>query len=298
MRVFVTGGTGFVGNEVVRQLTAAGHTVRALVRPGSEEKLAPWPGVEIQRGDTNDPPSLHGAMAGCDAVIHLVGIIREFPGKGITFQRLHVEGTRHVLAEAQRQGIRRYLHMSANGARPGTSSGYFTSKWQAEELVRASGLDWTIFQPSLIHGAGDQFINMLAKLVRLLPVVPVIGDGRYRLAPVFVRDVAAAFTRALSVAASQGKTYPCCGPESYSYNQLLDLIGQALGRKRVCKIHQPLLLVRPAVSLLESFAFFPITGDQLMMLLEGSVCDHNEWADTLALAPVLLPVAMASYLKP
>lgn len=297
MKVFVTGGTGFVGGAVLRQLTGAGHTVRVLVRPGSERKLEALQGVEIHRGDASDPASVQGAMTGCEAVIHLIGIIREFPSKGVTFARLHVEATRNIMAEAQRQGIRRYLHMSANGARAGTSSGYFDSKWQAEELVRASGLAWTIFRPSLIHGAGDQFINMLAKLVRLLPVVPVIGNGQYRLAPVFVGDVAEAFNKALQVEAAVGQSYPCCGPEVYTYDQLLDLIGAALGRKRVYKLHQPVALVRPAVSLFEAFSFFPITGDQLAMLLEGNVCDHNDWTDLLAVAPVPLPVAMGSYLK-
>jgi uncharacterized protein YbjT (DUF2867 family) len=298
MRVFLTGGTGFVGSEVLRQLTAAGHTVRALVRPGSEDKLVVRQGVEIHRGDANDPASLDGAMAGCEAVIHLIGIIREFPAKGVTFARLHVEATSHVLAETQRQGIRRYLHMSANGTGPGSSSGYFRSKWQAEELVRASGLDWTIFRPSLIHGEGDQFVNMLARLIRLSPLLPVVGDGQYRLAPVFVQDVAAAFTRGLEVAAARGKTYHCCGPEAYTYDQLLDLIGRALGRKKVRKLHQPVALVRPAVSLFQSFSFFPITGDQLAMLLGGNVCADHEWVGTFGIAPAPLPESMASYLRP
>jgi uncharacterized protein YbjT (DUF2867 family) len=297
MRVFLTGGTGFVGSAVLRRLIAAGHTVRSLVRPGSEGKLAVRQGVEIHRGDANDSASLQGAMADCEAVIHLIGIIREFPARGITFARLHVEATAHVLEEAKRQGIRRYLHMSANGARAGTSSGYLGSKWQAEELVRASGLDWTIFRPSLIHGAGDQFINMLAKLVRLLPVVPVLGDGQYRLAPVYVRDVAEAFTRALESTAASQKTFPCCGPGTYTYDQLLDLIGQIQGRKRVRKMHQPLIVVRPAIRLFESFPFFPITGEQLSMLLDENVCDHSDWVNTFAIDPTPLPAAMAGYLK-
>jgi NADH dehydrogenase len=236
-------------------------------------------------------------MAGCEAVIHLIGIIREFPARGVTFARLHVQATSNVLAEARRQGIGRYLHMSANGTRPGSSSGYFSSKWQAEEVVRASGLDWTIFRPSLIHGEGDQFINLLAKLIRILPLVPVIGNGQYQLAPVFVKDVAAAFSRGLTLPASQGKTFPCCGPQAYTYDQVLDLIGQTLGRRRVRKIHQPVMLVRPAVSLFESFSLFPITGDQLSMLLEGNVCENHEWASIFNIAPAPLPAAMASYLR-
>ena len=195
MKVFVTGGTGFVGNEVLRQLVAAGHAVRALVRPGSEEKLAVRDKVEVHHGDVTEPEGLDEALAGCDAIIHLVGIIREFPSRGITFERLHVEATANVLAAARDQGVSRYLHMSSNGTDPTSTLGYHRTKWQAEEAVRASDLDWTIFRPSLIFGKGGEFVTMLADLIRKMPMVPVIGDGRYRMQPVAVTEVAASFVR-------------------------------------------------------------------------------------------------------
>ncbi len=115
MRVFVTGGTGFVGSEVLRQLTAAGHQVRCLVRPDSDSRLA-VENAETHHGDVTDPRSLQEALTGCDAVIHLVGIIREFPGKGVTFKKLHFEATRNMVEAAELQGVKRYLQMSANGS--------------------------------------------------------------------------------------------------------------------------------------------------------------------------------------
>ncbi len=228
MRVFLTGGTGFVGSEVLRQLTEAGHEVRALVRPGSEGKLAIHNGVEVQRGDVTQPETLQGALSGCQAVINLVGIIREYPAKGITFQRLHVAGTRNLLAAAGAQGVRRYLQMSANGTRENADSAYHRTKWLAEEAVRASRLDWTIFRPSLIFGPGSEFVEMLAGLVRRLPIVPVIGDGQYRMSPVAVEDVAASFARALEQPAAVRQTYHCCGPTAYTYDEVLDLVGAGL----------------------------------------------------------------------
>lgn len=286
MKVFLTGGTGFVGNEVLRQLVAAGHGVRALVRPGSEKKLAVLDNVEVHHGDATDPATLTGALAGCDAVIHLVGIIREFPDRGVTFERLHVEATVNVLAAAQEQGVRRYLHMSSNGTGPAGTTGYHRTKWQAEGAVRGSGLDWTIFRPSLIFGPGGEFVTMLADLIRKTPVVPVIGDGKYRMQPVAVAQVAESFVRALSMPETVGQTYHLGGGVSYSYDEILELTGKALGHEHINKAHQPLFMVKPMVKLMEHSEHFPITSEQVEMLLQGNVCDTTAWTTTFGIEPV------------
>ncbi len=298
MKVFVTGGTGFVGNEVLRQCAAAGHTVRALVRPGSEGKLPVLAGVEIHHGDATDIDTLGKGLRGCDAVIHLVGIIREFPSKGITFERLHVFATDNVVAAARDQKVRRYLQMSANGTRKNAVSPYHRTKWRAEEGVRSSGLDWTIFRPSLIFGPGDGFVSLLAELIRKLPMVPVIGDGKYRMSPVAVADVAAGFVRALERPETTDHIYHCCGPADFSYDELLDQVGAALGKSAVIKLHHPLFLMKPAIALLQSIPQFPITGDQLTMLLEGNVCDAQPWAAAFDLHPQPFAEAIRAYLKP
>ena len=207
MKVFLTGGTGFVGREVLRQLLAAGHSVRALVRAGSEDKLAATAEVEVHPGDIADAASLVGALQGCDAVIHLVGIIREFPRKGITFKKMHVKGSANIVEAAEEQGVRRYLHMGSNGTRAGSNTGYHRTKWQAEEMVRASRLDWTIFRPSLIFASGSEFIHMLSEVIRRLPVVPVIGDGKYRMQPVALEEVASSFVQALQMPETIGKIF-------------------------------------------------------------------------------------------
>ena len=286
MRVFITGGTGFVGSTVVRQLLAAGHTVRCLIRDGSEDKLPIREGIEIHSGDALDPAALEKGVAGCQAIIHLVGIIREFPSRGITFERLHHVATANMVAAATAAGVKRYLQMSANGTRKDAPSPYHRSKWAAEQAVRNSTLDWTIFRPSLIFGRGDGFITMLAEMVRKLPVVPVLGNGHYRMSPVAVEDVAAGFVGALERPETIGQTYHCCGPADYSYDEILDLVGKALGRSKVAKLHQPLLLMKPVIALFESLPRFPITSNQLAMLLEGNVCDPAPWAKDLAIRPL------------
>jgi uncharacterized protein YbjT (DUF2867 family) len=234
---------------------------------------------------------------GCEAVIHLVGIIREFPGKKITFKRMHFEATRNMVEAAEAQGVNRYLQMSANGTRENAKSPYHQTKWQAEEAVRSSSLEWTIFRPSLIFGPKDEFVNMLAEMIRKLPVLPVIGDGKYRMSPVAVEDVAASFVKALTLPGTVGKIFHCCGPQSYSYDELLDLIGAALGKAHVPKLHHPVFLMKPAVALLESFPAFPLTSSQMTMLLEGNECDPKDWAGALGITPKAFPEGIRRYLN-
>jgi NADH dehydrogenase len=286
MKVFLTGGTGFVGSEVLRQLMAAGHSVRVLVREGSEGKLTAVENVEIHSGDVTDASSLVGALANCDAVIHLVGIIREFPGRGVTFRKIHVEGTGNILEAAVEQGVQRFLHMSSNCTRERGSAAYHRTKWQAEELLRDSTLDWTIFRPSVIFGSGSEFVGMLSELIRRIPVVPVIGDGQYRMQPVALEQVAASFVKALEMPETIGEIYHLGGGESYSYDEILDLTAQAMGRENVAKLHQPLFVIKPMIRLMQGCDHFPITSDQLTMLIEGNVCDICDWVQTFGLEPV------------
>lgn len=286
MLVFVTGATGFVGRALLKHLTATGHEVMALVRPGSEPKLFKSEKVKIQQGDVTDQDALSEGLRGCDAVIHLVGIIREFPRKGITFESMHVAATSNLIAAAASQGIKRYLHMSANGVRADSRSDYHKTKWRAEQAVRDSQLDWTIIRPSLIFGPDSEFVELLAGLIRKLPLVPVIGDGRYRMQPVAVDEVAETFTRALEMPQTVGETYHLGGAKSYSYDEILELTGKALGKQPVRKIHQPVAMVRPVVRLFDDFAAFPLTGDQLTMMLEGNVCDPRPWAEAFGIEPI------------
>src|SRR2546430_822240 len=149
-RVFVTGATGFVGRAVIQAVRAEGHVVRCLVRRGSEPDLHGFEAIERVEGDVLAPPTtLEAGMAGCDTVIHLVGIIREHPARGVTFDRIHHGATLNVLTAAARAGVRRYLHMSALGTEAHARARYHKTKWAAEEAVRASGLVWTIFLPSV-----------------------------------------------------------------------------------------------------------------------------------------------------
>ncbi len=280
MKIFISGATGFVGGHLTQELLRRGHELRLLTHRSRRSTS----GIEQVEGDVTRPETLEGAAKGCDAVINLVGIIREFPFKDVTFKKLHIQATANMLAAAQKAGVRRYLQMSALGTRSGAVSNYHQSKWQAEQLVRSTGLDWTIFRPSLIFGLKDAFVNMLASQLRLAPIMPVIGDGRYRLQPIHADDVARCFALALEMPETIGQAYELCGQDCMSYEELLDAIAAALGKSRPFKPHAPLGLMKLIIPVIQKIPLFPITMDQLQMLLEESVCDGS-WQKIFGFKP-------------
>ncbi|HEY7648623.1 MAG TPA: complex I NDUFA9 subunit family protein [Methylomirabilota bacterium] len=291
-RVFVTGATGFVGRSVIQALRSDGYVVRCLVRRGSERDLLGLGAVERVEGDILVRRGLEEGMAGCQALIHLVGIIRERPAVAATFEMVHTQGTINVIEAAATAGVRRYLHMSALGSRPGARARYHQTKWAAEDAVRASGLVWTIFRPSIIYGRGDEFVKMLAHMVDRYPIVPVIGSGRQRLQPVPVEHVAEGFARALALPATEKQVYEIGGPDRVTMVELLDHIGMALGHRRVRKIHVPLGFIRPVARVLHGLPGFPVTPDQLRMLEEDNVCDPAPFYGAFKLEPVPLATGL------
>jgi NADH dehydrogenase len=281
MKIFVAGATGFVGKHVCRALREHEHELLLLVHQRSG---TPESGMAYIEGDVTRLESFASGINGCDAAINLVGIIREFPSQGSTFERLHVQATANILAAAQSSGIRRYLQMSALGTRSNAVSAYHQTKWRAEESVRRSGLEWTIFRPSLIFGPQDAFINMLAAQLRLAPIMPVIGAGSYRLQPIHADDVARCFTLALEMPETIGQTYDLCGNDRLSYVELLDTIAAAMGRSAPQKPHLPLGLMKLIIPVMQKIPQFPITMDQIQMLLEESISD-GAWQKVFGFAP-------------
>ncbi|MDQ0188586.1 complex I NDUFA9 subunit family protein [Alicyclobacillus cycloheptanicus] len=295
MRIFVTGGTGYVGQVITRHLLANGHEVTLFIRPHGVR--IPGPALhqaQVVEGDLFDIHSLTRAMKRHDAVVHLVGIIREQPRRGITMSRVHEEGTFAVLQAAAQASVPRLLHMSALGARPNAVSSYHKSKWKAEEFVRRSGLAYTIFRPSVVFGPGGpgpNFVAQLTDLVRKAPIVPVIGSGDTPLQPVSVETVAEAFCSALTKESAVGQTYELGGPAVVTYAEMLRMIAAAC-RKPFRPVHIPLPCMRLLALAFQRLPQFPITVDQLQMLAEGNVCSDaaRAYAD-LQLRPIPFTVA-------
>ncbi|MEE9526667.1 MAG: complex I NDUFA9 subunit family protein [Syntrophobacteria bacterium] len=286
MQVFVTGSTGFVGNHVLNTLLDRGHQVRALVRPGSEYKLKEPDKVEVITGDVTESADLIQGMKGCDAAIHLVGIIRAFPNQDITFERLHTEATANVIEAAKETEVPRLLHMSALGAREDGPTPYLRTKFAAEELVRQSGLNYAIFRPSLIFGRGGEAIKMFGDMVKKY-VVPIIGDGQYRFQPVSVTTVVQGFEKGLDPETAKDQTLDVGGPGNVTFDEIMDTLARVMG-KSIVKIHMPVLPLRLATSALQHAPGYPLTTDQITMLLEGSTCDEKPFYELLGLTPVSL----------
>src|SRR4029077_10930185 len=272
MKVFLTGATGFVGRYMLKRLLAEGHGVRAFVREPQRADALAQNGVELLAGDVAEGSGLDQGMRGCDAAIHLVGIILE-KGKN-TFERVHHLGTRNVVEAAKRAGIRRFVQMSALGARSDGVAAYQTTKWRGEEEVRKSGIPYCILRPSLIFGPGDGFVTQMIATMCSAPLFrPVPGNGTPKFRPIFIGDVTACFARAMTAEAATNQTIEIGGADELSLNEVLAEIARCAGvRKPAVHVPMPLMIAGATVAqkLLKNP---PVTVDQLCMLKEGSTCN-------------------------
>jgi uncharacterized protein YbjT (DUF2867 family) len=285
--ILVTGGTGFVGRRIVHALRAEDRPVRALVRGRRRgATLESW-GCELATGDVSDAASVRAAVEGCDTVVHLVAIIA---GKPADFERVMTQGTRSVVDAAKEAGATRFLLMSALGTNERSREvvPYYGAKWEMEQAVKSSGLDWTIFRPSFVFGKDGGILPTLVRQVRLLPVTPVAGDGGRRLQPIWVDEVARCFALAPTTAASVGQTYDLGGPDTPTWNELYEAIQVALGKRRRL-VHIPVGLLRVGALALELLPKPPVTRDQLTMLeLEDNVGDPAPANAIFGLRPISL----------
>ena len=287
MKVFLTGGTGYVGGALLPMLSLAGHEIRTLSRDPepARQRLASLSGVYPVRGDvaSYSVDQLAELMKKQDAVIHLVGIIIEKGTPG--FEAVHAEGTRRMVAAAEQAGVKRFVHMSALGTREDAVARYHKTKFAAERFVRESGLDWTIFRPSIIFGERDEFINAFAGIARAAPALPVIGSGEGKLQPVWVEDVCRCFAECLNMAETIGQTYDVGGDRAYSLKELLSMVVGAMGKRRL------LLRLPTPLARLQARAFNllpmkpPFTEDQITMLGEDNVCDPEPFKAAFGLKP-------------
>ncbi len=283
--VLVTGAAGFVGAHVCRHLAERGARVRGLVRSPAKaaERLAPMP-VELHVGDVRDAMVMQRALQGCDAVVHLAAIAIERQGQ--TYEDVNARGTECVLGAMQATGVRRLIHMSQNGASSSLPYRFLRSKGLAEDAVRASGADWTTLRPSVIFGPDDEFVNVLARLVRLSPLIyPLPGGGTARFQPVAVDDVAHVVAAALAESDTIRHAYALGGPAQLTLRQMVERVLVAMDAKRFL-IPVPIAVLRPLIALAQRILPNPpVTTELLDLLKVDNVVEGNALRDVFGIVP-------------
>ena len=305
MRVAIIGGTGFVGSYLIDELSHLGHSIALLVRPGSEIKIKDSNKVEMVTGDILDIESIRHLIQKCDAVIYNVGILREVPSKGISFEKTQYLGLVNTVDIALEVGVKRLLLMSANGVKvPGTE--YQETKRRAEEYALESELDVTVIRPSAIFGDPRgmmEFASQLFNQIVRLPIPAIdflIGLGPKRafvkMSPVHINDVVQVFASVLERKDLFGKIITLGGPDILTWREMIVKIAAATGYRKWF-IPMPILLMKIAATFFDWLPFFPVTRSQLIMMQEGNTADPKEMEEIIGKKATPFSDESLDYLK-
>ncbi|HVC81861.1 MAG TPA: NAD-dependent epimerase/dehydratase family protein [Chloroflexota bacterium] len=247
--ILITGATGYIGRHLVARLAARGAHPRCLLRSSSGRGALPE-GAEPVAGDLGDPASLDAAMKRVTAIVHLAAVVANLKqSKTVSYRGVNDEGTANLVRAARRSGVAHFVHLGGLNTIPGSANSYIRTRYNGEQHVRTGGIPYSILQPSILFGDGSQFFTTLADLARRSPILPVPGNGRLRFQPIWVEDVVTCLL-ALLDEGGRDETVGVGGPAYYTYDQLLDLIGARIGKRRP-KVHLPLPLVTPAAAVME-----------------------------------------------
>jgi uncharacterized protein YbjT (DUF2867 family) len=305
MRAAIFGGTGFVGSYLIDALVDAGHEPSVLVRRGSEHKVRHADRCRLVSGEIDDKAAIASTLENSDVAIYLIGILRENPPAGITFKALQLDGACRVIDAAKAKGVRRFLLMSANGVRKDGTT-YQRTKFEAEQYLAYSKLPGTVFRPAVIFGdprGRMEFGTQLRdEMIRLPVPAPAFfsgllpSRGSFSMTPVFVEDVALAFSRSLHNEAVVSRTLKLGGSEELSWREIIQRVAAASGRRKLI-VPVPVMPVRLAAALLDRFDFFPLSRDELTMLMEGNSVTTQRDFEMLGIKPVAMTVDQLAYLR-
>ncbi|MEW6109950.1 MAG: complex I NDUFA9 subunit family protein [Nitrospirota bacterium] len=292
--IFIAGATGFVGNHLINYLLGKGHRLKCLARSEKAKESLSAKGVEVIEGDITKPDTLREILKPEDFVIHLVGIIEE-KGKA-TFQSIHVEGTSNLVSEANRAGVRHFFYQSALGADRNSWSGYLKTKAEAEEIVKKSGLNYTIFRPSLIIGPWDGFTRKMMDMIKLSPVVPIPGKGKAKFQPVYIKDWLKCIEKVIDAPHNYISTYEIGGPEHLTYTEFVEKLAMAMGRSRP-SFKIPMGLMKLATAFLEKLPVSPpVTSDQLRLLESDNICAPDTIVKNFGFVPMKYGEALKDFI--
>lgn len=295
-RYVVLGGTGFIGSHLLAALAGDGHRITVLSRNREQKRaINVLPNVRTISTDVYDRASLEKYIAGNDAVINLVGILNETGG--VTFTHAHVDLTATLIAACRQAGVRR-IHLMSSLNAGNRASKYLKTRGEAEAQVRNSGMDWTIYRPSVVYGNGDSFVSRFLKLLRMSPVFPV-AQPHAKFQPAYVRDVAGAIRRCLGDRASIGKIHELYGPDTLELVAIVRMIRDAAGLRRMV-LPLPSALGHLQAIVAELIPGKPFSRDNFNSLGVDSVGSRDGFAD-LGITPrrfaAMLPVALGSHAR-
>ena len=307
MKVALFGGTGFVGSYIIDELLAKEMIPRILVREGSQSKLLHSDHCEVIIGDLDNELTIRKTISGCEIVIYCVGIIREFPNKGITFENLHFEGAKRCIDISKDDQIKQFILMSANGVKE-NGTAYQQTKIKAEKYLKSSTLNYTIFRPSLVFGdprgsARPEFCTQLKRDMLRLPFpapnfhvgLNPFNAGNFGLSPIHAKDVATIFVESINAIQTVNKQYEL-GGTTYYWKEVIQIIAGSYGKNKWI-IPAPIFIVKFLAAFFGRYAWFPITRDQIIMLVEGNVCSSKEIFEMFEISPIPFNSDSLAYLK-
>ena len=306
MKVAIFGGTGFVGKYLLKSLINHNHEIYALIRNNSERRIKDFSNINIINGALDNQTSIEQTIMNCSTIIYNIGIIREFPSKGISYQKLHYEYAKNIIDKAKHYNIKHFILMSANGVKE-NGTGYQHTKYLAEEYLKKSGLNYTIFRPSLIFGTpknDQEFCTQLRDTMIKLPIPAplffpgcnIFQTGQFKMSPIHVENVADFFVKSIENEQHYMQTYELGGLNEYNWKQIITNISLAL-KKNKWMVPAPANIIKIVAILFDRFKFFPITRDQITMLLEGNTCDSKDLFEQFEIEPIEFSVKSLSYLR-